>query len=79
MYAQHSTAPYTGYFTNQAMLTDKWRRFNVKWTADKELPADSMVITFHVSSKAQELEFRGFRAVNLGRYQGDLPFTTDHL
>ena len=75
MYAQHSVAPWTSYFTAQAVPGSKWSRFNVKWTADKEIPSDSMVITFHVSSKPQELEFRSFKAVDLGPYKGALPFT----
>jgi len=75
MYAQHSSSPYFSYFGAQGAPGEKWSRFNVKWVADKELPAGSMGITFHVSSRAQELEFRGFQAVDLGHYAGPLPFT----
>jgi endo-1,4-beta-xylanase len=75
MHAQHSSAPWTGYFNAEAMPGPDWRRFNIKWTSDKEIPAGSMGITFHVASQPQELEFRGFTAVNLGHYRGALPFT----
>jgi endo-1,4-beta-xylanase len=75
MIAQQSTSPWTGYFNTQGQPGPEWRPFNVKWTADKEIPAGTMDVTFHVAFQAQELEFRRFRAVDLGPHKGPLPFT----
>ncbi len=75
LYCQHSTDPWTGYFNAQGTPGSEWHRYNVRWTADKEIPAGTMGITFHVSSQEQEIEFRGFGAWDLGHYTGPLPYT----
>ncbi len=75
MYAQRNVAPWIGYFSAQGLPGNTWHRYNVKWTSDHEIAPGSMAITFHVASRAQEIEFRDFSANNLGHYSGALPFT----
>jgi endo-1,4-beta-xylanase len=74
MYAQHNVAPWTGYFNLSGNPGADWHRYNTHWTADRDIPAGTMMITFHVASQPQQLELRGFRAVDLGRYKGALPY-----
>jgi len=76
---QRSEVPYDGPFDASGTAGKSWRRFHGAFRAEKDYPAGKLVLTFHVATQVQSLEFRDLRCLNYGPQVDPATFPVNKL
>ena len=76
---QRPSEPYDGPSDTSGSAGKAWRRFHAAFRADKDYAAGQLVVTFHVATAVQSLEFRDFKWLNYGAKVDPLSFPANKL